>query len=970
MKMKYLPLAVAALCGLFTAVHPAFAQNWTLTSAPSNYWASVASSADGSKLVAACSTGVYASTDSGATWTLTSAPSNNWVSVASSADGTKLVAAVQGGGIYTSPDSGFTWTQTSATSGYWWSVASSADGNRLVAGSEGEGMLTSTDSGASWKVATTPNGLAWYSIASSADGTKLVAGTFYGEGVYTSTNSGGTWIPTSVPVTGSSAFTVASSADGTKLVAAGGTTFTSSNFGTTWMATSLPNDSWSSVASSADGTKLVAVAYYSLYDGALHPGAIYISADSGSSWRQMSAAGTKWQCVAASADGTKWVAVVYGGGIYTFHAAEPEILAQPASQIIPVGATAMFSLGILGAQLLTYQWTSNNVSLTGATNPTYTFTNVSLAASGSFYAVNVSNHLGSALSSNAVLAVVPAIVTTAPANGISAAIEALNGSVWVGTESVVWFEWGIDTNYGNLTGVEIVPGSNEPTTISNILSGLNGGDTYHYRLVAVNDSGIVYGNNQSFVAGLFPSATTLSASGISTNGVTLNASINPNGPDTTVYFRWGTSTYYGNLTPVTDLGSGTTPVSYGFPLSGLTPGVIYHCQIVASNILGQTNGTDVSFLTGPWTLTTAPASVGWQSIASSADGNKLVAAGIFTSTNAGSTWQSNNVTNEKWTAVASSADGSKLVAAQGGYQAYGLIYTSTNGGVTWATNNAPTLNWRCVAASADGNKMVAVSGYEGRIYISTNAGASWISNAAPVQQWNSVASSADGTKLVAVAYQGRIGVSTNSGASWTLTNAPYGYWWSVASSADGSKLVAAQGGYPYGGYAGPIYVSTNSGITWTQTSAPFIPWFSVASSADGTKLAAAASGAYGSSGPIYTSTNSGATWTPSGAPYAGWTSIASSADGNKLAAACYAVNTGIYTLQTTPTPVLSFTPSISNAVVAWTIPSMNFMLQQNSNLVTTNWTDVPTPPVLNLTNLQNQVIVSPTNGNTFYLLKH
>jgi hypothetical protein len=37
----------------------------------------------------------------GQTWTQTSAPITNWVSVASSADGIKLVATVYGGGIYT-----------------------------------------------------------------------------------------------------------------------------------------------------------------------------------------------------------------------------------------------------------------------------------------------------------------------------------------------------------------------------------------------------------------------------------------------------------------------------------------------------------------------------------------------------------------------------------------------------------------------------------------------------------------------------------------------------------------------------------------------------------------------------------------------------------------------------------------------------------------------------------------------------
>lgn len=78
----------------------------------------------------------------------------------------------------------------------------------------------------------------------------------------------------------------------------------------------------------------------------------------------------------------------------------------------------------------------------------------------------------------------------------------------------------------------------------------------------------------------------------------------------------------------------------------------------------------------------------------------------------------------------------------------------------------------------------------------------------------------------------------------------------------------------------------------------------------------------------------------------------------------------MYTSQSTPTPSLSLTSSGANALLAWTIPSMDFTLQQNADLTTTNWMDVPTPPVLNLTNLQNQVLVSPPGGNTFYRLKH
>jgi hypothetical protein len=90
---------------------------------------------------------IYISTNSGSGWTATSAPRTYWFCVASSADGTNLVAAIAAnGGIYVSTNAGNTWTrQTNAPNSYWWSVASSSDGTKLVAvdGDEG-GIYTGT----------------------------------------------------------------------------------------------------------------------------------------------------------------------------------------------------------------------------------------------------------------------------------------------------------------------------------------------------------------------------------------------------------------------------------------------------------------------------------------------------------------------------------------------------------------------------------------------------------------------------------------------------------------------------------------------------------------------------------------------------------------------------------------------------------------------------------------------------------
>jgi photosystem II stability/assembly factor-like uncharacterized protein len=128
---------------------------WTLRNG-TRYFQCVASSADGTKLVAGglSSWQLYTSSDSGATWTQRTAPgiSDQWMSVASSADGTKLVAAANGSGIYTSTDSGVTWTQQNIVSGQWRSVASSADGTKLVAGNCGvpSFISSSTNSGVTW----------------------------------------------------------------------------------------------------------------------------------------------------------------------------------------------------------------------------------------------------------------------------------------------------------------------------------------------------------------------------------------------------------------------------------------------------------------------------------------------------------------------------------------------------------------------------------------------------------------------------------------------------------------------------------------------------------------------------------------------------------------------------------------------------------------------------------------------------
>jgi hypothetical protein len=290
-------------------------ESWTASGITTN-WSAVASSADGTKLVATVKGGqIYTSTDSGVTWT-PQANSTNWSSVASSADGTYLVAGVGNnvslvGYIYTSGNSGIgSWTPHN-NARQWVSVASSADGAKLVAavystiGSGNPGIYTSTSSGASWGQSKAVPFCS--AVASSADGAKLVA-TVYGGQIWTSTDSGNSWLARDSSRNWTA---VASSADGSRLLAAvsGGSLYISYNSGTNWAGINPGASLWTAVASSADGSRLVAVA---------SSGQVYISTDSGVTWAQrFGLPSVSWTGAACSADGSRIVLAAYGDKIYT-----------------------------------------------------------------------------------------------------------------------------------------------------------------------------------------------------------------------------------------------------------------------------------------------------------------------------------------------------------------------------------------------------------------------------------------------------------------------------------------------------------------------------------------------------------------------------------------------------------------------------------------------------------------------------
>jgi hypothetical protein len=98
-----------------------------------------------------------------------------------------------------------------------------------------------------------------------------------------------------------------------------------------------------------------------------------------------------------------------------------------------------------------------------------------------------------------------------------------------------------------------------------------------------------------------PAVTTGAAGSIGMTGAVLNASVNPEGGSTTVYFEYGTTTSYGSTTAAQAIGSGTLDVTVSQPTGSLICGTLYHFRAVATNGFGTTRGLDRTFSTSACT---------------------------------------------------------------------------------------------------------------------------------------------------------------------------------------------------------------------------------------------------------------------------------------------------------------------------------------------------------------------------------
>ena len=153
------------------------------TNASYGYFSAVACSTDGRKIAVLRQSysggpgGILLSTNWGLTWNPTTAPVLFWTALAFSAEETRLFACgwnySPATGLYFTTNEGASWTQLDLPNRTVKSLAVSADGHKLTVGTAT--IFTSLNGGTNWITNNIPNATSGWLVTSSADGGHLAA---------------------------------------------------------------------------------------------------------------------------------------------------------------------------------------------------------------------------------------------------------------------------------------------------------------------------------------------------------------------------------------------------------------------------------------------------------------------------------------------------------------------------------------------------------------------------------------------------------------------------------------------------------------------------------------------------------------------------------------------------------------------------------------------------------------------------
>lgn len=246
-----------------------------------------------------------------------------------------------------------------------------------------------------------------------------------------------------------------------------------------------------------------------------------------------------------------------------------------------------------------------------------------------------------------------AAVTTTAASSISYTSATGGGTISSDGGAVITAYgicWSTSPNPDVSLGTKIYNSGAYSGAFSGSITGLTNGTTYYVRAFAVNSVGTSYGSQQTFTTTAYtaPTLTTTAASSISYTSATSGGNVSANGGTSITSYGICWSTSSGPTTALSTKTTTNASVSGAFSdnLTGLTAGTTYYVRAYATNSVGTSYGSEVSFSTTALavpTLTTTAASSITSSTAtsggtvSSNGGSTITSYGICWSTSSGPT---------------------------------------------------------------------------------------------------------------------------------------------------------------------------------------------------------------------------------------------------------------------------------------------------------------------------------------------
>lgn len=171
--LNHLFRILSANLGIVYSTNYGQSSSWTLVSGTSSYARGLSMDSTGQFVVACSPSGLFRSTNYGASWSQAVSVSSStscWCN--SDSTGSKITLSINNGAsgyVMVSPNSGSSWATTFGSVAYPYSVASSSDGSIILLTTSPGLIYASSDSGASFTSINTLSD-SWSSVAVSASG--------------------------------------------------------------------------------------------------------------------------------------------------------------------------------------------------------------------------------------------------------------------------------------------------------------------------------------------------------------------------------------------------------------------------------------------------------------------------------------------------------------------------------------------------------------------------------------------------------------------------------------------------------------------------------------------------------------------------------------------------------------------------------------------------------------------------------